>query len=173
MFFTIFGGPPISADPYIIATGSPLPLAPAVLSSAPYQLPPPTPHGSLWRRRFNLELLMNSIGNVQVGILVLLFSYDSCGINILWCFAAITLMFNDHLEWLWWAARGSQPVFSIFCALDLCVIWCAEVRGGPRRDKSDKLKLTFPDPAPQLAAGTQRSALFVQFVQFARCGCYK
>ena len=26
------------------------------------------------------------------------------------------------------------------------------VCGGPRRDKSDGLKLTFPDPAPQLAA---------------------
>ena len=124
-FYTLYcRGPPISADLIILRQDRPL--ATAVLSSAPAS--PPTPHGSLLRRRFNLELLMNSIGIVQVGILVLLFSYDSCGINILWCFAAITLMFNDHLEWLWWAARGSQPVFSIFCALDLCVIWCAEVR---------------------------------------------
>ena len=79
-FYTLYcRGPPISADLIILRQDRLL--ATAVLSSAPAT--PPTPHGSLLRRRFNLELLMNSIGIVQVGILVLLFSYDSCGINIL------------------------------------------------------------------------------------------
>ena len=68
----------------------------------------------------------------------------------------------DHfdVQWTpWVTVMGSsgQParVFHFLRTWPLCNMVC----GGPRRDKSDGLKLTFPDPAPQLAAVAQRHGI--------------